>query len=201
MRYNWYRFAAGLVRILLTPFYWPRVHREERMPQEGWVIVCGNHQSMLDPVFLGIYTERPIRFMAKDQLFSFKPLAWILRKVGVFPVHREGTDIRALKTALSILKEEDVLGIFPEGTRVDTIDIRNFKEGVSVIAMRAKADIVPVRIHATYKLFSRVDVHFREVIKTREVTAGLAKEEAVQALTRAVFESIYEEEVHGNHHR
>lgn len=196
-----YRLAAGFVRLVLFPFFWPVVHEEERMPKEGRVVVCGNHQSMLDPVFIGIFTKRPVHFMAKHQLFSFPPLGWILRKIGVFPVHREGMDIRALKTALQVLKDEEVLGIFPEGTRVSEIDLKNFKEGVSVIAIRAKADIQPVRIHSTYKPFSRVHVRFRKPIRTQELIQGLDKEEAARVLTRAIFESIYEEELHGNHHR
>lgn len=200
MNVRMYRLVAGFVRLILFPFFWPKVHHEERMPVEGKVVLCGNHQSMLDPVFIGIFTKRPVNFMAKQQLFSFKPLGSILRRVGVFPVNREGTDIRALKTALQVLKNGEVLGIFPEGTRVSTIDLANLKEGAAVIAIRAKADIMPVRIHSSYRPFSRVNVHFREPIRTQEIIQGLDKEEAVQALTKAVFESIYEEEIHGNHH-
>lgn len=195
-----YRLAAGFVRVVFTPFFRPKVYDEEKMPKTGRVILCGNHQSMLDPVFIGIYTRRPVHFMAKQQLFSFKPLAWILRNIGVFPVNREGSDIRALKNALQILKTEEVLGIFPEGTRVSTIDIDNFKEGVAVIAMRSKADIMPVRIHSTYKPFSRVHVNFRDLIHTEALIQGLDKEEATRAVTKAIFESIYQEELRGDHH-
>lgn len=201
MNVTLYKFVAGLVRIVLAPFFWPKVHGEEKMPKDTRIVVCGNHQSMLDPVFIGIFTRRPVHFMAKQQLFSFKPFGALLQKVGVFPVNREGTDIRALKTALKVLKDEKALGIFPEGTRVTDIDLNNFKEGVAVIAMRAKSDILPVRIHSSYRLFSRVDVIFRDPIRTEDVIAGLSKEEATIALTRAVFESIYEEELNGNHHR
>ncbi len=196
-----YRIVQGVVRFILFFAFRATVINEKEMPQDEPIVLCANHQSMLDPVFIGIYTKRPIHFMAKAELFKFKPFGAFLKKCGVFPVHREGSDIRALKTALQVLKENEVLGVFPEGTRVDTIDIKNFKDGVSVIAHRSKADIIPVRVHSTYKPFSRVTIEFRERINTEKLTAGLSKEEATQAITNAIFQSIYREELlDGNHH-
>lgn len=197
-----YRATQAFVRFLFLLIFWPTVIGEEKMPKEGPIVLCANHQSMLDPVFIAIYSKRPIHFMAKKHLFSFAPFGALLRKVGVFPVDRGGADIRALKTALQILKEEKVLGLFPEGTRVDEIRLDNFKEGVAVIAQRGHANIMPVRIRSTYRPFSRVYVEFRDLIDTKELTAGLSKDEATQLVTKTIFESIYKEEVEiGDYHR
>ena len=90
--------------------------------------------------------------MAKKELFEFILIRNIFLKMGAFPVDREKADLKAIKEALSILKNGGVLGIFPEGTRNKTDDILlPFKSGASSIANKTNSLIVPFGIIGEYK--------------------------------------------------
>ena len=96
--------------------------------------------------------------MAKKEIFNNKILSFIVRRLGAFPVSRNEVDISAVKKSLKILKEDRVLGIFPEGTRVNKLDLNNAKAGVSLLAIRSKSPVLPVYIESNYKLFSKVKI-------------------------------------------
>ncbi|MDN8940728.1 lysophospholipid acyltransferase family protein, partial [Staphylococcus aureus] len=78
-----------------------------------------------DPVFLAIIFSSKIKFMGKKELFENKFLAVFLRSIGVFPIDREGRDLKSLKNSIKLLKDGKVLGIFPEGTRTHNINRKN----------------------------------------------------------------------------
>lgn len=111
---------------------------------------------MFDPVFIACFTKRQISFMGKKELFEKPILGWLFRKIGAFPVDREKGDIGALKTAIEILNSNNVMSMFPEGTRSKTGELGEFKRGATLIASRANVPIVPVKIVGNYKLFSKI---------------------------------------------
>lgn len=93
--------------------------------------------------------SKQIYFMAKEELFRSKFFRILLNKVGAFPVSRVGNDIKAMKTALRHLKNKDIVGIFPEGTRYHNVDdepLADFKQGAVVIAYRGNAPVIPCAI-------------------------------------------------------
>lgn len=197
-----YRVVVAIIRFISFIIFRRRVSGNNTLPKDVPVILCSNHGNILDPVFLALSVDRPVHFMAKKEIFQNPVFNWIFRRIGTFPVNREGVDIRAFKEALKVLKDNKVLGIFPEGTRVKDIRLENFKEGVATLALRTKAIIVPVRIRSTYKLFNRVDVEFRDAINSQDFLNEGDKETQAKLLTQALFQSIYPEEViHENHHR
>lgn len=194
--------VRALIRWITGLWFRMEITGTENIPSDGGVILCANHNSLWDPVLIGSHTKRPIHFMAKRQLFKNKLFDWVLRKLCAFPVDRDGADISALKNSLKILKRGDVLGIFPEGTRRDSIDIKHFKEGVSLIAQRSQATILPVRIRSTFRFRAPVAIEYREPIDPVALTEGLTKAEATERITQAVFAAIYKEEIaHEDHHR
>lgn len=107
-------------------------------------IFAVTHRSATDPFYLAI-AARPhvIAFMAKESLFRFKPLGWLLNKVHVFPVNREKPSTKVIKHAVNVLKNSDhYLGIFPTGSRYS----EEIKGGTALIQKMAKIDIIPVAI-------------------------------------------------------
>jgi len=88
----------------------------------------------------------------------------VFRNVNAFPIDRAGNDLKAIKTALSVLKDGKVLGIFPEGTRVKEGEESSAKAGVSMLALRAKVPVVPGAIVGEYKLFKKVHIIFGEPV-------------------------------------
>ena len=114
-------------------------------------IICSNHLSNLDPIFLVLSYPKPICFMAKEELFKNKILGLFFSSVGAFSVKRGKGDKGALETAKQILKNNNVLGIFIEGTRSKTGDFLRPKSGTALLAYETKSNIVPVCITGASK--------------------------------------------------
>lgn len=139
-------FTYWLVRLSLKLFKGFKIYGEENIPKKGPLIVAGNHVSMLDPLVLATSINRITRFMAKKELFKFPPFGWYLRKIGCFPVERGRGDTEAMKTSLKILRNGEVLGMFPEGTRNKTGKIGKAQLGIVMLALKVKAPIIPCGI-------------------------------------------------------
>jgi 1-acyl-sn-glycerol-3-phosphate acyltransferase len=133
-----------------------KVEGLENIPEAGGFILCCNHMSMVDPVYLAVsIRNRRVRFMAKAEVFSTKILGPIARGVGAFPVDRGHSDLNAVRTSLKILSEGHPLGIFPQGTRSKGNVRTPMLGGVSMIAMRAGVPVIPAYIHGPYKLLRK----------------------------------------------
>lgn len=146
-----YTFAKTVVAILLFPLYRIKVIGKENVPKTGPVIICSNHISNLDPPVVGITSPRDIYFMAKGELFDKAVLGKLLPKIHAFPVRRGIGDRNALRKGLKILKNNETLGLFPEGTRSKTGRPGNGLAGAGFFALRSKAVIVPCAIIGPYK--------------------------------------------------
>ena len=158
---------GGLMKLLFRI----HVYNDDQIPDEGAIILCGNHSSYLDPVALGVAFKRPIRYMGKSELFNSKLLGWFLRKVEAFPVIRGTSDLTAVKTALKLLKNGEVMGIFPQGTRVSGDEEVAAKAGLAMFAYKSKASVLPVGIVYNRKpgLFRRTDIVFGNLIKYEDI--------------------------------
>lgn len=154
--YRLVMFATSIPMHLQGRLY---VEGQEHVPLSGRVVVAGNHDTSLDPFVIAhaLPKERKVQFMAKKELFRNPVLGYIIGSGGSFPVDRQGNDVGAVRTALRILEAEGMLGIFPEGTRGGT----ELHGGVALIALKAKAPIVPVGIS---KVKRRWTVRFGEPI-------------------------------------
>ena len=142
------RFLQEIVRwffrISMLPFLL-RVEGMRRYPTTGAVMVCSNHQSNLDPMILGCVCPRPLNYLAKKQLFSFKPLGWFLRWNDGIEIDREG-GLSGIKETLKRLKRQESVIMFPEGTRSVDGEIQPFKRGFCTLAKKTKAALLPVGI-------------------------------------------------------
>lgn len=177
-----YRIVVKILKFLVFIFFDLKVHNSENIDNtEGGLIVCGNHISMIDPVILAVSTKRQIHYMGKKELFDHKILGFLFRKLGAFPVDRQGISLSAIKSSIAVLNEGGVLGIYPEGTRIQTgYDESNAKPGIAMIANKAKAKILPVYIEGPYKFRGKLELYvgeekdyfenYTEKIKTEEYT-------------------------------
>ena len=134
----------------------------ENIPDSGAAILCVNHMSNFDPLVLRLKIKRKINFMGKKELFVNKLFSYTLEKFGVFPVDRSKNDLQAYRKAISVLKEQNILGIFIQGTRNKNID--NAKDGAAMFAMKTNSPVIPIGISASYKLFSVVNINIGKPI-------------------------------------
>ena len=122
----------------------------DRLPKTGALIIAANHASAGDPVFVGAFLTkklgRPLNWLAKRELFDVPVLSWIARHGGVHAVERGGADVEAFRIASRILEAGHVLAIFPEGTRSPTGALQKGVDGVSLLALRTGALILPVGV-------------------------------------------------------
>jgi 1-acyl-sn-glycerol-3-phosphate acyltransferase len=142
-----YLASRKILRALLGALFRIEVRGSGRCPAAGPVVVVSNHATYLDPMFLGMSLERPIRFMAWAVLFKVPGVALFSRVMKSFPVDLEGGRYAdAIKQARAVLDQGEVLGVFPEGGRSADGIIRNMHPGGVRLAMRAGAAILPVSI-------------------------------------------------------
>lgn len=164
---RFYAVVICVIRFVWRIVYPYRVEGLETLPREQ-VLLCPNHSSDLDPVYLAAALPNNYRlhFMGKEELFRNPVLNWLFRKLGAFPVSRGNSDIQAVKTAIQVLKSGDNLLIFPEGTvirnGIGSVDglPAHAKSGVAMIGIRTGAKLVPVFVDGPKRPFRRVRIIF-----------------------------------------
>jgi glycerol-3-phosphate dehydrogenase (NAD(P)+) len=151
--------AYWLVRGILQPLFhiYFRLSRigREHIPAEGPVILASNHRSFLDPFVIAVMARRPIYFVAKQELFVNRPVAWLLGALGAFPIDRHGGDEAAMTTAKAILERGEGVLIFPEGTRIRPGALGRPKRGVGRLALETGAPVVPIAVFGTEAVRNR----------------------------------------------
>jgi 1-acyl-sn-glycerol-3-phosphate acyltransferase len=140
----------------------------ESVPLEGPLILAVTHKSETDPLFAGVAMRRPLRYMAKIELFRIWGLRQLVTALGAFPVDRGAGDRAALETALRVLAEGGALLMFPEGTRHRDEEVHPFLPGVGMLAVRSGAPVVPVAVRGTANLVGR----WRHELPIVRVAAG-----------------------------
>jgi len=153
MEYRLYRIVRPIVRALMKLLYRIEIINSDNIPESG-CILAGNHKSNLDCVLLMSSTKRTIRFLGKIELF--KKFGWIFRNMGVIPVNRSVKNREVVCIAEEVLKNDGIIGIFPEGTFNNTEYVtRPFKMGTVKFSYDTKKPIVPFAIINDYKLFRK----------------------------------------------
>ena len=188
-KFHW--LVRVVLRFVLHPFFPLDVRGVENVPREG-AMICPNHSSNWDPVFVFIALPRDynLRTMAKESLFRIPVLKHLFRMLGGFPVARGDADIQAVKTAIQTIKSGSNLMLFPEGKRVAYKGEVGAKGGAAMIAIRTGATLVPVYVEEKRRLFRRHRVIFGEPYKpTYTGRRGTAEE--VQAIADELLRRAY----------
>ena len=161
-------------------------------------MLAANHTSNFDPWPLGIplWPQRQLRFMAKSELFN-PLLAPILRAAGAFRVRRGEGDIEAVRTAVELVKEGEIVVMFPEGTRrqkgLRKKHVARAHTGAARIALGAGAPLVPAAIKGTDRLsrLGPLRVVFGEPLDLSDLE-GLDQKRASEEATERLMARIEE---------
>ncbi|WP_017570512.1 lysophospholipid acyltransferase family protein [Nocardiopsis halotolerans] len=199
--------AAKTVIAPATRAAWPlRVEGTHHVPRQGPVILAVNHLALIDPLFIGVACPRPVRFIAKQELFDEGTLprrmfARALRAIGQVSVDRRpGQSAQeAMDNSLSVLEGGEVFGIFPEGTRSPDGRLYRGQTGLAWLALTTGAPVVPVALAGTQRILppgrrvpslNRVGVRFGEPVDLSPWAGQAHKARPRRAATDAVMAAI-----------
>jgi len=150
-----YYVVKAICWLILKIFWRMEIIGIENLPQSGGLIIASNHVSYLDPAVLAASFNRKIYFLTKKEVFKNNFISFLLKNMNALPIDRGKVDMLAFKKAINILREEKVLGIFPEGTRSSNGELQELKLGTIKIAMKTGVPILPAGIIGTHKIYPR----------------------------------------------
>lgn len=191
MQTSWlYRILRPIIWILMKIVFRPKYIGLENIPKEGRVVLAGNHTSFFDCVLIISTTKRTVHFLAKDSLMKgFKKV--LFGNMGIIPVNRAIHDKNALQAAIDALNNDEVIGIFPEGTINRTEDIiMPFKMGAVKMSNATDSNIVPFTITGGYKVFGkqRPTIEFYKPIKAKNKDLNKDNEKLMNIISKELKE-------------
>lgn len=183
-------FIKGILHFIVLIVYRVKKVGEKNVPEKDACIIAPNHVHALDSATIVLTAKRQIRFMAKEELYKNPILKWLAKVFGIFPVKRGGNDIEAIKTSLRILKNNEVLGIFPEGTRNGMAKHEKAKSGAIMLAIKSGAPIIPVGIQGSFKPFTKVKINYGKPIYYKKYDNEKLDKDLLNKLTQELMEEI-----------
>lgn len=188
-----YNFIRCVLRLLFTVLFRFECRGLENIPRTGGVVIAANHVSLLDPPLVGCAMPRPLHFMAKEALFAVPLFGWVIKQLHAFPVRRGVGDRAAIVNALTLLRQEQVVLLFPEGTRNKTGELGQGKAGVAMLAAKVGVPIVtatvigPEKLGAGGSLFPKIKIIFGKPILPE---AGNSSKQYLEELMGVVMHEI-----------
>lgn len=188
-----YRFCRALGAVWLKVFKRFEVSGKENIPSSGAAVICANHIHLFDPLAIGICTKRIITFMAKSDLYKSKAGKWFFTKLRTIPVNRDGNDLYSMKKALETIRNSELLGIFPEGTREKEGKVLDFKPGAAMLALKTSTPVIPVYIEGDYRIFRKVKLVIGEPLDLSEYQGRkLTNEDYAHVASEVIAPAIFE---------
>ncbi|MBW5446664.1 1-acylglycerol-3-phosphate O-acyltransferase [Cohnella sp. CFH 77786] len=183
-----YSFSRVIVRFIYRLFFRLEARGLDNIPEGGPVVLCSNHKSSQDPFTLGAYVPRKVHYMAKAELFRVPVVGQVIRAWGAFPVKRGAVSKEAIRTAIELLQQGHVMGIFPEGTRNSD---GKAKRGAVTIAIRSGATVIPVALVGEYRLFRKMIAVYGAPVDLKPYAAS-GTSEAMEEATEVIMSKIRE---------
>ncbi len=188
----------GLYKVLAKPLraiFGLRVIGAENLIHGKGCLLCANHTGLLDVIVIAVGIDRPVKYMAKKELFKVPVLKQLITALGAFPVDRGGADVGAIRKTVAMIEKGEIVGMFPQGTRHPHVDPRttDVKNGAGMISYRAKCDVIPVYIktkNSRTMLFKKTTVIFGEPIKYEELSFENGGTKEYKAASKLIFDRV-----------
>lgn len=196
------RFTRSLLKtigkLILPPLFKITVTGKENFPRQGPLIVIGNHTAAMEAVMMNIYTPWLIEMLSAADMPAERITEIISKLYGVIPLHRGSYDRSALRQALSVLDQQGVIGVFPEGGIWEEGKMQA-QPGVAWLSYRGKAPVLPIGFNDTSGAlndslkFKRPELimHAGKVIPAVEVSSREKRKENLQQYANRVMEAVH----------
>ena len=193
-----YNFVKTSLKLFYRLFYKVTIVNGEKIENAKGVVISGNHLSNHDPLLFPAFFDKKIRFIAKEELFKIPFIKQSLKATGAIPIKRGTFDRAAINSSIKLLKEGEVVGVFPEGTRSHSkeLDLGQLHNGASFIATRAKTKIIPFAIipSKNFRLFSEIKIVVGDEIDATSLKEeGKSHDEITAILMQAISDLIVKE--------
>lgn len=190
-----YRSGWIVSRVFLALFFRARYCNPERAPASGPLILAANHASFLDPFLIGAGLSREIAYLARDTLFRFPGIGWLLRQWNSIPVDREGSGAAGLRAVLDAIAASKAVLLFPEGTRTRDGQLQPARSGIGLVVIKTTAPLLPVRVFGTYEAFGRhlrVPRPHRVIVKYGQPLNFEAQRAEAEHCSKARLKELYQ---------
>lgn len=191
-----FHLAAFLCKLLFGIYGRMKVYGLENVPKTGAALLPANHASYLDPLLVGtaLYGHRRAWGLARRDLWNNKALAYVLDCLQAYPIRRHTADKETLKLMLRLLSENELVIVFPEGSRTRDGLLHPAQPGIALLAQRSGQPVIPVAIIGNYamlptgaKKLKRADlivIFGKPLVFTRESS----REEITETVMRSIAE-------------
>lgn len=150
-----YRFEYKVVESVTLGVWHTRFEGREHVPTTGGCLAISNHVSYLDPTTVAWAMGRETQFLARSTLFKPPVMDKLLPMCNSHPVNRDAADVKGLRLILKMLKDGELVLMFPEGTRSTDGGLQTAETGAAMIACRAQVPILPCRIFGAFDAFPK----------------------------------------------
>lgn len=179
-----------LFKIIAIILYRPKIVGKENLPKDTGALLCPNHVHNLDSAVIVAMFKRKVNVLAKEELFKNRFICWLADLFGIYPVKRGKADLQAIKISLKLLKNDELLLMFPEGTRHGLDKGKKPKNGAVLIATTAGKPIIPIGIQGSFKPFRKVIVNIGKPIDYSKYSEEVKEKEQASKLTQELMQEI-----------
>ncbi len=186
-----YKIARFLAKIVTKFLFFLSAEGTSNIPKTGGAVLCANHRSAWDAIFIAVILRRPLAIIAKEELFKNKLFGWIFRHLNCYPVNRSSNDLAIVKTAIKLLRQDELLVIFPEGQRIKKGMQPNPKPGAFRLAAMTGVPIIPIGIRGKIRPFHKVHLVMDKPQDMSVYKGQRMSEDTYTKGTKALMQQIY----------
>lgn len=181
-----------VLKILIIIVYRPKIVGLENIKDGNPALICPNHVHAFDSAVIVLTNKRKINILAKEEIFKNSFVKWLANIFGVYPVKRGKKSLESMKISLKLLKNNELLLIFPEGTRNGMARGIKVKDGAVKLAIRANVPIIPVGVQGDFKPFKKIKINIGEPIYYNISKEEINNKETIEKLTEELMSKIVE---------
>lgn len=184
------RIIKSVLKLLVIIVYRPKIVGLENIEEGKGALICPNHVHALDSAVIVLTNKRKINVLAKESLFKNRFVKWLAAIFGVYPVKLGNKSMESVKVSLKLLKNNELLLLFPEGTRNGMAKGVKPKDGAVKLAIKSNTPIIPVGIQGNFKFFKKIKVNIGKPIYYNVSKEDASNKEVLDKLTEELMQEI-----------